>query len=204
MKKLVFLVTAIFLACASLFAAEGDFSSVCATISEKKVTKGSFVQTKSIKKMKREVVSKGTFIIAAGEGIFWNTEKPFPSKTAVTSSAVIQTSASGKKSVMKAGGNQTFEEFSGILSSVFEGNHENIEKNFTVDFQQKEQGEWTATLTPKTDILKKFATDIVMTGNKSLKTLTINEKSGDFLKYEFSNQTYSDSLSENEKSLFRE
>ncbi len=200
-KRLPILIFSAFLACSAAFA--DDFSDVCSKIAERKVTKGSFVQTKSIKKLNREVVSRGTFIIADGEGIFWNTEKPFPSKMAVTKSAVIQTSASGKKSVMKSSGNQTFEEFSEILSSVFDGNYENLEKNFEINFSRNGQI-WSAVLVPKSDVLKKFTKNIEMAGDSALKSVILNENTGDFLKYEFSNQVYEDSLTADEKALFTE
>ena len=60
---------------ASNFTLEG----VCAKLSSKSNTTGSFTQTKNIKANGRALKSYGKFIICP-LGILWQTEKPFPSK----------------------------------------------------------------------------------------------------------------------------
>ncbi len=43
------------------------------------VLRGEFEQTKTIKGFKRPLVSKGSFVMAAGKGVLWVTAQPFAS-----------------------------------------------------------------------------------------------------------------------------
>ena len=174
---------------------------VCESISSNKITKGEFKQNKLIKRMKREMASSGTFIISAEDGILWQTEKPYYSSMAMTKSAIIQTNAKGKKSVLSANTNATFEQFAKVLSSVFTGKADTLMENFEIEFIGSPDN-WNINLVPKNTSVRNFVAEIEMAGKISIDTMTIHEANGDFIRYEFLNQTYPEKLSDEEKEFF--
>lgn len=191
---------------ASNFTLEG----VCAKLSSKSNTTGSFTQTKNIKANGRALKSYGKFIICP-LGILWNTEKPFPSKMVLTKDTMAQTLADGSKSVMNGKDNQIFENISKTLSSVFSGNAEELKNNFTCTFQNKEAGSWKLILLPKDSTIASVMKQLILSGtitggekeNAVLTSLEISEQSGNSILYEFSNQKYPQELTADEKLEFK-
>ena len=182
-------------------ASEKTFSAVCATLSAHDIQKGDFTQTKYVSKLNRNLVSSGAYLIARQDGMVWQTKKPFPSTMTVTKSAVIQTAASGKKSVLVSGSNPTFESFSAIISSVFAGGDGLNAQNFAIYFEGTET-DWTAGLVPQDSAVRAVAKQFVLQGGTSLRTVTMYEPSGDFVRYEFANQSFPATLTADEKALF--
>ncbi len=208
MKKFLSLSLISFLLPALLFAQPADsqkdeeeFARVCQEISSKKITKGDFRQLKFIHRLKREMVSNGIFVISADDGILWQTQKPYFSTMAMTKSAIIQTNAKGKKSVISAESNATFDQFSKVLSSVFMGNAGILTENFEVEFIGSTDN-WSINLIPKNSSVKKVVEEIEMVGKISIDLMTIHEPNGDYIRYEFLTHIYPDSLTEEEKALF--
>ena len=206
LKKRIRLAAFFFLFPAVLaFSHENDqsvaFERVCDSISSHKITKGDFRQIKLIKRIKREMASSGIFIISAGDGILWQTQKPYFSSMAMTESAIIQTNADGKKSVMSADGNATFEQFAKVLSSVFNGNPRGLAENFDVEFIGTADN-WNINLIPKNSSVRGVISEIEMVGHVSIELMTIHEPNGDYIRYEFLNHVYPDSLTDSEKALF--
>ncbi|WP_407425176.1 LolA family protein [Treponema sp.] len=208
MKNLKIISAAFFLLFSSLCFAQNssgnsDFEKVCTKISSQKITKGNFNQTKLIKKISREIKSSGTFIICADRGILWNTLKPFKSSMAITKSGIIQTAPNGKKTFLNSGSNATFVQFSLLISSLFNGDFDSLNKNFDIEFIDSEES-WNMNLTPTDSTVRTFIEVIEMAGDSKINSMVLHEPAGDFTKYEFSNQTYPDSLSDDEKSAFEE
>ena len=182
---------------------EKSFAEVCELISSKKITKGDFKQLKFIHRFKREMASSGIFLISSDDGILWQTQKPYFSTMVMTKSAVIQTNAKGKKSVLSAESNATFEQFAKVLSSVFTGRSESLTENFDVEFIGTVDN-WNINLIPKNSSVRKFVEEIEMAGKLSVDLMTIHEPNGDYIRYEFLTHVYPDSLTEEEKALFSE
>lgn len=181
---------------------EKSLEKVCQVISSKKITKGDFKQNKLIKRLKREMASEGVFIISAEDGILWETERPYYSAMAMTKSAIIQTNAKGKKTVLSSNSNATFEQFATVLSSVFTGNSNSLLENFEVEFVGTTDN-WNINLKPKNSTVKNFVSEIEMAGKISIDRMTIHEPNGDFVRYEFMNHIYPENLTDEEKSYFK-
>ena len=180
---------------------EEEFAKVCEAISSKKITKGDFRQLKFIQRLKREMASTGIFVISADDGILWQTQKPYFSTMAMTKSAIIQTNAKGKKSVISAESNATFDQFSKVLSSVFTGNAGILTQNFEVEFIGSTDN-WSINLIPKNSSVRKVVEEIEMVGKISIDLMTIHEPNGDYIRYEFLTHIFPDALTEEEKALF--
>ncbi|GHV28176.1 hypothetical protein AGMMS4952_11210 [Spirochaetia bacterium] len=182
------------------------FNELCAALSGYPFVRGSFVQTKTISRLNRSLVSQGNFIIAADMGMVWETLTPFPSTLAAGRDYLVQSTPSGTKTRLGARGNETFLRFSDTISAVFSGNAQKLLDNFTVCFT--ESGDvWTMGLVPSEKAIRSFAARIIMSGEASpghalIRTVILYEQNGDSIRYTLSGHSFPDSLSVNERKLF--
>ena len=203
MKKILSLLISTLFIC-NVFSA--DLKSVCDGLSKTPITKGDFTQIKTINAKGRTLKSSGKFIISL-EGIMWKTLKPFPSNLIVTENAMIQIAADGKKNVMSASDNQIFQNISKTLRSVFAGDSKELENNFKVAFENKENGLWSVVLTPKDSTIAAVMQTLELSSSSTntqvtLLSLELQETSNNKIRYEFSNQIYPKELTTDEKAFF--
>lgn len=203
MKKILSLLISTLFIC-NVFSA--DLKSVCDGLSKTPITKGDFTQIKTINAKGRTLKSSGKFLISL-EGIMWKTLKPFPSNLIVTENAMIQIAADGKKNVMSASDNQIFQNISKTLRSVFAGDSKELENNFKVAFENKENGLWSVVLTPKDSTIAAVMQTLELSGSSTntqvtLLSLELQETSNNKIRYEFSNQIYPKELTTDEKAFF--
>lgn len=146
---------------------------------------GNFKQTKTIKKLNREFVSTGKFIIWKGVGIYWMTQKPFESFLQVNDSGIAQWDAKGNKKEISTKENPVFAEFSKTIQSVFSGNAKEVEKNFEVYFEKSSKN-MIIGLVPREAAVRTVIANLVMEGSKNLEKITITDGDGNPVVYEFS------------------
>jgi outer membrane lipoprotein-sorting protein len=174
---------------------------ICARVSSRPVVKGTFEQTKSINRLNRSLTSKGNFIIAADQGMVWETLAPFPSTMAMGRDYLIQVNPSGTKTKLEAGGNETFLRLADTISAVFSGDSRKLTGNFDNYFSES-GGIWTLGLIPLETPIRSFAARIVMSGDSVIRSITLYEQNGDTIRYTLSNHTFPGGLSAGEKNLF--
>ena len=210
---------AIFVFCAFfsrfLFAQNATLESVCADLSSAKITKGDFTQTKTIKTSSgtRAIKSSGEYLFC-GEGIVWNTKKPFSSLTVISKDRIEQTSASGNKNVIEARDNPIFSSIAEGIAAIFSGDIETLKKNFALDFEsqanQPNDLQWKIKLVPQDSSFSQSIAQITIFGSKDKNAkkfvadgIETQEISGGSVRYDFSNRRFPSSLNENEKSYFQ-
>jgi len=177
------------------------FQKVSRAIAAHDIQKGSFTQTKHISRLQRNLTSSGFYVISKNDGIMWQTKKPFPSTMIVSASSIVQISASGKKNLLQTAGNATFESFAKVIASVFQGGNELSEKNFDLYFEGRE-GSWSLGLIPKDKAIRAVAEKFVLEGGDFLQSVTMHEKNGDFVRYDFAGVTFPVRLTDDEKAIF--
>lgn len=195
-----------FLISGSLYAISID--EVCNQLAAHPVTKGDFVQLKTITTAKgsRELKSNGTFIFGV-DGIMWNTVKPFPSKMVVTKTRIIQTDAKGNENIIEGKDNPTFASVASTISAVFSNDLSLLKQNFDVSFKDSGNGTWEMKLIPKDSTITSVMQSLVVGGNyssgsSSLDSIVMYETSDNKITYNFTNQTYPKELTTDEKALF--
>ncbi|MCL1815268.1 MAG: outer membrane lipoprotein carrier protein LolA [Treponema sp.] len=176
------------------------FDRVCKTMTQHKIIKGEFVQTNSLNRLGRSLVSRGYFTVDAGLGVILDTRSPFPSITAVGRGYILQSSG-GRTTRMDASGNEIFIRISQAMSAVFSGDSKALIDVFEVHFS--ETGEtWTLGLLPRDSTTKTFVKAIIMRGDSVLREFTFHEQNNGTIRYELSGHSYPVELSSNEKTLF--
>ena len=187
------------------FAQNISMESICAELSKNKITKGNFIQEKTITKTGNVLKSSGNFIFSES-GILWATEKPFPSTMILGKDFMIQVSADGTKKIMNAGGNEVFKNISSTLLAVFSNNVPALNDKFNIEFNTQKEN-WTVILKPKDSTVAAFMNSIVLNGNSSsakteIISVELTEAKGNKVLYKFINQTHPEELTEDEKTFF--
>jgi hypothetical protein len=182
------------------------FNEICAALSGHPFVRGRFVQTKTISRLNRSLVSEGNFIIAEDMGMVWETLSPFPSTLTAGRDYLVQFTPSGTKTRLDARGNETFLRFSDTISAVFSGNAQKLLDNFTVYFTES-GGRWTMGLVPSEKAIRSFAARIIMSGEAPpgealIRTVILHEQNGDSVLYTLSGHRFPASLSTDERALF--
>jgi hypothetical protein len=188
----------------------GRFNAVCAGISAYPVVKGTFEQTKTIKRLGRSLVSRGGFVIASEQGMLWITKTPFPSTMAVGRDFIVQSTPGGARSKLDAKGNETFLSLADTLSSIFTGNAGTLTAKFDVYFSEQTSAgaaEWIIGLAPKESAVRSFAERITLAGTVAggealIHSMVIAEPSGDSVRYALANHRFAAALDADEKAAF--
>lgn len=171
---------------------QSDLKQVIFAATKSPVTVGEFKQIKSVKKINREFISTGIFCIHKDKGILWNTENPFATILWVSENEMTQI-LNGTEKKMDAKENPIFLEFSKAIRSIFEGNVDKIEQNFTVNLK-KEGDIFKVTLTPKDAVILKVIKSIELMVKSDLEKVTVFDGENNPTTYEFFNQKHFDSL----------
>ena len=210
MKKYLFGLVLILFLCAGVncFAKGMSVNDVLKNLTSHANTVGEFVQEKSVvvNGKKRLLKSSGTFIIS-NQGIVWNTLKPVRSVSTITDGQIILANSDGRRSVLDIPANNDFSSFSVSFSSIFKGNMENLNENFSVSYKENSSGEWIIYLLPKKENLASFMKKIELVGvnlngDSRLDSVTLFQQNGEDIKYTLTKQQVKEILSDEEKYYF--
>lgn len=205
MKKHIFMAALVF--CGALaFSQNISLESVCSDLSKNRITKGDFIQSKTIAKTGKKLSSNGKFIFST-EGILWNTLKPFPSTLVLGADYMVQIGSDGKRKVTDARGNDAFKSVSSTLLALFSNDVSKLSQNFTLTFESSGADTWTVSLEPKDKTVASVMSSIVLkgksgSGNSEITDIVLNEANGGSVFYGFTNHSHPKELSEDEKSCF--
>lgn len=201
MKKLCFFFF-LFVCVVPFYSQDIQLDNVLTILSSRTVTKGSFIQKRTIKRLSKTIESSGSFIMSK-KGVFWHTVKPIESSLAITDSAIIQTSKDGKKIVAELSSNQFFENVAAMMLSLFSGDINQLKSNFDISFSN-DGSDWNINMTVTDATMASVMKNIILSGHDTdVSSITLEQVSGDTICYEFYEQTYPESLTNEELQLFK-
>jgi outer membrane lipoprotein-sorting protein len=180
---------------------EASFQITCRRLAEHPFIRGNFEQEKTLSRLNRSLKSSGNFIIAAEQGMVWDTVNPFPSTLVLGRDFLIQSRPGGQRNVLSAKGNETFLRLADVISTIFLGNAKGLVNNFKVYYLDNASS-WELGLTPLDRAINSFAQKIIMKGSEVIRSIEITEQNGDSIKYIMSNHSFPAELSNSEKALF--
>ncbi|MFZ5442820.1 MAG: LolA family protein [Myxococcota bacterium] len=159
--------------------ATGDLAAqVKAKLTDAPVICGQFEQAKQVKGFKRPLKSSGVFTVKKGEGVQWNTLKPFPAELTVRAGDI--TSKQGGQEVFKldAKTEPSVRVITELLFSLLAGDLGALSTHFEAKGEVGEQ-RWHIELTPKTEGLKKVFAQVKLDGDTAVRAVQLQELSGD-------------------------
>ena len=180
---------------------EAAFLAVCRRISSRPLLRGNFEQEKFISSLNRSLRSSGNFIISAGQGMVWDTVRPFPSTLTLGKDFIIQSRPGGQKTALSAQGNETFLRLADVISSVFTGNARGLLDNFEVYYLERNSS-WEMALIPFDRAINTFANIITMNGDAVIRFIHITEQNNDTISYTLTNHNFPEALNTSENAHF--
>lgn len=159
--------------------ASGDLASqVKAKLDDAPVQKGTFESKKQVKGFKRPLVSTGEYVVNKGEGVKWNTLKPFASELTVKADEISNKQGGAEVFRLDANKEPTVRLITQLLFSLLSGDLATLSTHFEAKGEVKEK-DWAIELTPKSDGVKKVFTAISLKGDRAVRFVTLREASGD-------------------------
>ena len=168
------------------------------------VLKGQFEQTKTLKGFRNPLVSKGEFLVARGQGVWWHTLQPFESTLVVTPTKLFTRNADGSaSSLVDAQAEPGLQQVNALIFSLLAADVDVLADKFTVVAHSVGAAGWTLTLTPRDANIARFLVRATLAGERDVQTVRIDEARGDVTQIRFSRQLPSAALAPDEAARFK-
>ena len=200
MKRLILSLAAALL-CASAQAA-APIAKIQAMLAKPAQMCGRFDQTKQLTGMKRPLASNGRFCVVPGKGVLWRTLKPFPNTLRLTKDEIVIRQGDRLAMRLDAKTEPAVKMINTVLFSLLSGEMSQLGNFFEVD-GSIDGASWKVALKAKQPALAKAIGDIALEGGSYVKTIHIDEASGDRTAIVFSDiQTGEGAITAEEAALF--
>lgn len=153
-------------------------TQVKAKLKDAPVLTGTFEQAKQVKGFKRPLKSSGNYRVAKGEGVNWNTEKPFASELSVRAGDITSKQNGVEVFKLDAKSEPAVRMITELLFSLLAGDLPSLASQFEQSGEVGEK-EWRIELAPKSDALKKVFVRITLKGDAYVRSVSLLEASGD-------------------------
>ena len=168
------------------------------------VLKGEFEQTKTLKGFKNPLVSRGEFMVARGQGVWWHTRQPFDSTLVVTKTRLFTRNADGSaNSLVDAQAEPGLQQVNELIFSLLAADLDVLADKFTVVAQPVGATGWTLVLTPRDANIARFLVRATLAGERDVQSVRIEEARGDATQIRFSHQLPSAALTTDEAARFQ-
>lgn len=176
MKKIV-TAAALLAACAAAYAA-APVAKIQAMLAKPDVLCGRFDQTKQLAGLKKPLASNGRFCVVAGKGVLWRTLKPFPNTLRLTRDEIVHLQGERVAMRLEAKNEPVVRMINGVMFSLLGGDLAQLEKLFEVDGTAEAAG-WQVALKAREPALAKAIGAISLEGGAYVKSIVMQEASGD-------------------------
>ncbi|MFM2628639.1 outer membrane lipoprotein carrier protein LolA [Vibrio chagasii] len=174
-------------------AAVGSISELQTVLSENSIVRGEFTQTRNMEMFAQPLTSHGTFLLDKSSGLLWTQTTPFPVNLVLTDNKLSQKFADQPAKIITDKENPMAFYFSHIFLSVFHGDTQKLQEQFSLSFQpatvqssDHNTGSWTLTLKPKSAPMNAVFEAITLQGNGDIERIELKEIRGDSTVIEFS------------------
>ena len=168
------------------------------------VLKGEFEQSKTLKGFRNPLVSRGEFLVARGQGVWWHTQQPFESTLVVTKTRLFTRNADGSAgNLMDAQAEPGLRQVNELIFSLLSADLDVLADKFTIVAQPVGAAGWTLVLVPRDPDLAKFLVRATLAGERDVQTVRIDEARGDATLIRFSKQVPSAALTADEAARFQ-
>ncbi|CAH6813395.1 putative transmembrane protein [Vibrio chagasii] len=171
----------------------GSISELQTVLSENSIVRGEFTQIRNMEMFAQPLTSQGTFLLDKSSGLLWTQTTPFPVNLVLTDNKLSQKFADQPAKIITDKENPMAFYFSHIFLSVFHGDTQKLQEQFSLSFQpatvqssDQNTGSWTLTLKPKSAPMNAVFEAITLQGNSDIERIELKEIRGDSTVIEFS------------------
>lgn len=163
--------------------AADPLADVGAWLVKTEITEGRFRQEKTIKVLKKPLISTGTFIYHRSRGVIWQTLTPVSSVLLVNQTRLL--TAQGEQTLPPA--------FGRVFTAMFGGDLQAMKEGFDIS-GTNDKTAWKLQLKPKDALLQKIIVDMQLTGGRELQRIDIKEANGNFTRITFDQIAHPETL----------
>jgi outer membrane lipoprotein-sorting protein len=168
------------------------------------VLKGEFEQTKTLKGFRNALVSKGEFLVARGQGVWWHTREPFETTLVVTKTRLFTRNPDGSTSnVADAQAEPGVRQVNELIFSLLAADLDALADKFSVAAQPAGAAGWTLVLTPRDANLARFLVRATLAGDRDVQSVRIEEARGDTTLIRFAHQQPAAALAPDQAARFQ-
>lgn len=183
MKRI--LAIAVLLAGAASAHAAAPVAQIQAMLAKPDQLCGRFDQVKRLAGMKKPLASNGRFCVVAGKGVLWRTLKPFPSTLRLKRDEIVHLQGDRVAMRLEASQEPTVRMINGVLFSLLAGDLGQLDSLFEVDGSVTGDT-WKVALKAKSAALARAVGAISLEGGAYVRSIQMNEESGDRTEITFS------------------
>ena len=177
-------------------------AKIQAMLARPSVMCGRFDQNKQLAGMKKPLAAEGRFCVVAGKGVLWRTLKPFPSTLRLTRDEIVNYQGDRVAMRLDAKTEPTVRMINNVLFSLLAGDLAQLESLFEVD-GTVDAGSWSVSLKARSPGLAKAIGAIKLEGGTYVRSIVMNEASGDRTSIVFSAiQSGETAMTKEEAALF--
>ena len=165
--------------------ADQFLDQVKSSINSPPITRGNFIQLRTLIGVSKRLTSEGYFVVDKSRGILWITEKPIYQALAVTSSGITVSNKSNILMSLSSRNDPSVRYVNELLLAIFSGDITSLDKLFTHTGEITVNG-WAMELIPRNSASTVF-TKVAISGNSSVNRITFTSKEGDLTDITFAN-----------------
>ena len=159
------------------------------------VLRGAFEQAKTIPGFRNALVSRGEFMVARGQGVWWHTLEPFESTLVVTRTRLFTRAPGGATdNVMDAQAEPGLRQVNELVFSLLSADLDALAGRFDISARAVGADGWTLTLVPRDADVARFLKSATLTGDRFVQGVRIDELRGGSTQIRFSRQAPSAAL----------
>ncbi|WP_210450050.1 LolA family protein [Vibrio crassostreae] len=169
----------------------GSISDLQTVLSANNIVRGEFTQTRNMEMFAQPLTSQGTFLLDKSNGLLWTQTTPFPVSLVLTDNKLSQRFADQPAKIITDQENPMAFYFSHIFLSVFHGDTQKLQEQFSLSFEpanelSSDETRWTLTLKPKNAPMNAVFEAITLQGKNDIERIELKEIRGDSTVIEFS------------------
>jgi len=168
------------------------------------VLKGEFEQVKTLKGFRNALVSKGEFLVARGQGVWWHTRQPFETTLVVTRTRLFTRNPDGSTGdLADAQAEPGVRQVNELIFSLLAADLDALADKFSVAAQPAGAAGWTLVLTPRDANLARFLVRATLAGDRDVQSVRIEEARGDTTLIRFAHQQPAAALAPDQAARFQ-
>ncbi|MFS1933766.1 LolA family protein [Vibrio splendidus] len=177
----------------------GSISDLQTVLSANNIVRGEFTQTRNMEMFAQPLTSQGTFLLDKSNGLLWKQATPFPVSLVLTDNKLSQRFADQPAKIITDKENPMAFYFSHIFLSVFHGDTQKLQEQFSLSFEpaieqssnasansSSDDTRWILTLMPKSAPMNAVFEAIMLQGKNDIERIELREIRGDSTVIEFS------------------
>ncbi|MFL6680451.1 MAG: outer membrane lipoprotein carrier protein LolA [Burkholderiaceae bacterium] len=168
------------------------------------VLKGEFEQTKTLKGFRNALVSRGEFLVARGQGVWWHTREPFETTLVVTRTRLFTRNPDGSvANLADAQAEPGVRQVNELIFSLLAADLDALADKFDIAAQPVGAAGWSLVLTPRDPAVARFLVRATLAGERDVRSVRIEEARGDATQIRFSHQQPAAALAPDEAARFQ-